>query len=99
VVERLAEIADSRFTTQVAVVADCHAALHARQGDFAAAYRDCERFMEAIEAANEPMVERWPHYITKFQVLLADRKPREAAALLSDLLPRLDGGARKRTEI
>ena len=99
VVGRLAEIADSRFTTQVAVVADCHAALHARQGDFAAAYQDCERFMAAIEAANEPMVERWPHYITKFQVLLADRKPREAATLLGDLLPRLDGGARKRTEI
>ncbi|RWK61563.1 hypothetical protein [Mesorhizobium sp.] len=99
VVARLAEIADSRFTTQVAVVADCNAALHARQGDFVAAYQDCERFMAAIEAANEPMVERWPHYITNFQVLLADRKPREAAALLSDLLPRLEGGARKRTEI
>lgn len=99
VVERLAEIADSRFTTQVAVVADCHAALHARQGDFTAAYQDCERFMTAIEAANEPMIERWPHYITQFQVLLADRKPREAAVLLSDLLPRLDGGAHKRTEI
>ncbi|WP_292671203.1 hypothetical protein, partial [Mesorhizobium sp.] len=99
VVERLAEIADSRFTTQVAIVANCYATLHARQGDFAAAYRDCERFMAASEAANEPMVERWAHYITKFQVLLADRKPREAATLLSDLLPRLDGGARKRTEI
>ncbi|QPB18872.1 hypothetical protein [Rhizobium sp. 007] len=99
VVGRLAEIADSRFTTQVAVVADCHATLYARQGDFTAAYRECERFMAAIEAANEPMVERWPHYITKFQVLLADRKPQDAAALLVDLLPRLDGGARKRTEI
>jgi LuxR family maltose regulon positive regulatory protein len=99
VVERLAEIADSRFTTQVAVVADCRATLHARQGDFAAAYRDCEDFMAAIEAANEPMVERWPHYITQFQVLLADHRPREAAALLGDLTPRLDGGARRRTEI
>ncbi|RWN62554.1 hypothetical protein [Mesorhizobium sp.] len=99
VVERLAEIADSRFSTQVAIVANCYAALHARQGDFAAAYEDCERFMAASEAANEPMVERWAHCITKFQVLLADRKPREAAALLSDLLPRLNGGARKRTEI
>lgn len=99
IVTRLAAIADSRFTTQVAVVADCHAAMHARQGNFAEAYRDCERFMAAIEAANEPMVERWPHYITQFQVLLADRKPREAAALLTDLLPRLDGGAHKRTEL
>ncbi|MCV3205202.1 hypothetical protein OHD62_08475 [Mesorhizobium sp. YC-39] len=99
VVARLAEIGDSRFTTQVAVVADCHAALHARQGDFTAAYQDCERFMAAIEAANEPMVERWPHYITKFQVLLADRKPREAATLLGELLPKLDGGAHKRSEI
>ncbi|AZN98379.1 hypothetical protein EJ066_15075 [Mesorhizobium sp. M9A.F.Ca.ET.002.03.1.2] len=99
VVERLAEIADSRFSTQVAIVANCYATLHARQGDFTAAYQDCGRFMAASEAANEPMVERWAHYLTKFQVLLADRKPREAAALLSDLLPRLDGGARKRTEI
>jgi LuxR family transcriptional regulator, maltose regulon positive regulatory protein len=98
-VTRLAEIADSRFTTQVAVVADCQAALHARQGNFVEAYRDCDRFMAAIEAANEPMVERWPHYITKFQVLLADRKPEEAMELLSDLLPRLEGGALKRTEL
>ena len=92
-VTRLAEIADSRFTTQVAVVADCHAAKHARQGNIEEAYRDCHRFMEAIEAANEPMVERWPHYITKYQVLLADRRPREAMKLLIDLLPRLDQGS------
>lgn len=98
-VGRLAEIADSRFTTQVAVVADCQAALHARQGDFAEAHRDCERFMAAIEAANEPMLERWPHYVTQFQVLLADRKPEEAIALLAGILPRLDGGAHKRTEL
>ena len=25
----------------------------------------CERFMAAIEAANEPPIERWPHFITK----------------------------------
>lgn len=99
IVTRLAQIADSRFTTQVAVVADCHAAMHARQGNFAEAYRDCERFMAAIEAANEPMVERWPHYITQYQVFLADRKPREAIDLLTDLLPRLDGGAHRRTEL
>jgi len=98
-VTRLAEIADSRFTTQVAVVADCHAAMHARQGNFVQAYRDCERFMAAIEAANEPMIERWPHYITKYQVLVADRRPREAMELLADLLPRLDGGAHKRTQL
>ena len=99
IVKRLAEIGDSRFTTQVAVVADCNAALHAREENFAEAYRDCERFMAAIEAANEPMIERWPHYITQYQVLLADRRPREASDLLADLLPRLDGGARKRTEL
>ncbi|MGE0239055.1 MAG: BTAD domain-containing putative transcriptional regulator [Parvibaculaceae bacterium] len=99
IVGRLAAIADSRFSTQVAVVDDCHAALHARQGSFIEAYRDCDRFMASIEAANEPMVERWPHYITKYQVLLADRKPKEAAALLADLLPRIDGGAAKRTEL
>jgi DNA-binding SARP family transcriptional activator len=99
VVDRLAEIADSRFTTQVAVVADCQAALHARQGDFAQAYRDCERFMAAIEAANEPMLERWPHYITWYQVLLADRKPQQAIGLLAGILPKIDGGARRRTEL
>lgn len=99
IVTRLATIADSRFTTQAAVVADCNAAMHARQGNFAEAYRDCDHFMALIEAANEPMVERWPHYITQYQVLLADRKPQEAAALLADLLPRLDGGAQKRTEL
>ena len=98
-ITRLAEIADSRFTTQVAVVADCQAALHARQGNFVEAYRDCDRFMAAIEAANEPIIERWPHYITKFQVFLADRKPEEATALLADLLPRLDSGALARTKL
>jgi LuxR family maltose regulon positive regulatory protein len=96
-VARLAEIADSRYTTQVAVVADCHAAMHTRQGNFAEAYRDCDRFMAAIEAANEPIMERLPHYITKFQVLLADRRPREAVELLAEVLPRLHGGARQRT--
>ncbi len=98
-VTRLAEIADSRFTTQVAVVADCHAAMHARQGDFAEAYRDCDRFMTAIEAANEPIMERLPHFITQYQVLLADRRPRDAAALLEALLPLLDGGALRRTRL
>lgn len=98
-VTRLAEIADSRFTTQVAVVADCHAAMHARQGVFAEAYRDCDRFMTAIEAANEPIMERLPHFITQYQVLLADRRPRDAAALLETLLPLLDGGAHQRTRL
>jgi LuxR family maltose regulon positive regulatory protein len=98
-VNRLAMTADSRFSTQVAVVDDCNAALHARQGNFAEAYRDCDRFMASIEAANEPMVERWPHYITKFQVLLADRKPKDAIELLADLMRRLEGGGSKRTEV
>lgn len=99
VVDRLAEIADSRYSTQVAVVADCRAAMHTWQGDFAAAYRDCERFMASIEAANEPILERWPHFVTKYQVLLADRRPKEAAALLADLLPRLAGGMHDRTTL
>ena len=69
-VARLAEIADSRYTTQVAVVADCQAAAHTLKGDHALARAACDRFMAAIEAANEPPIERWPHFITKFQVLL-----------------------------
>lgn len=98
-VTRLSEIADSRFTTQVAVVADCLATLHARRGAFADAYREVDRFMAAIEAANEPMLERLPHYLTWYQMLLADRKPAEAMALLTALLPRLDGGGLKRIEL
>ena len=98
-VTRLAEIADSRHTTQVAVVADCHAAMHTRQANFAEAYRDCDRFMAAIEEANEPIIERVPHYITKFQVLLADRQPQAAADLLAALLPQLQGGARQRVRL
>jgi LuxR family transcriptional regulator, maltose regulon positive regulatory protein len=96
-VGRLGEIADSRYTTQVAVVADCQAAMHTWQEDFPAAYRDCERFMASIEAADEPLLERWPHYVTKYQVLLGDGKAREAAALLNEILPRLEGGMHART--
>lgn len=97
-VGRLAQIADSRFTTQVAVVADCQAALYIRQGNFPEAYRACDRFMAAIEAANEPPIERWPHFITLFQLLLADRKPAEAAAFLEARLPLFDGAVLRRTE-
>ena len=96
-VGRLGEIADSRYTTQVAVVADCQAAMHTWQKDFPAAYRDCERFMATIEAADEPLLERWPHYVTKYQVLLGDGKAREAAALLNEILSRLEGGMHART--
>jgi DNA-binding SARP family transcriptional activator len=96
-VARLTEIADSRYSTQVGVVADCRAALHTWQGDFAEAYRDCDRFMASIEAANEPILERWPHYVTKYQVLLADHRPQEATSLLTELLPRLEGGMHDRT--
>src|SRR5262249_61508452 len=85
------------YTTQVAVVADCQAAMHTLQGNLPSAYRACERFMAAIEAANEPPLERWPHFITRFQVLLADRRPAEAAEFLNDLLPLFDGGIRQRT--
>jgi LuxR family transcriptional regulator, maltose regulon positive regulatory protein len=98
-IARIARIADSRYTTQVAVAADCHAALHTVQGNFAEAYRACERFMAAIEAANEPPIERWPHFITRFQVLLADRRPHEAAVFLEGLLPLFDGAMLQRTRL
>lgn len=98
-IARIAEISDSRFTTQVAVAADCEAALHTRQKRFAAASADCERFMTAIEAANEPPLERWPHFITKFQVLLAAEMPNEAAAFLEGLIHLFDGAIRQRTQL
>ena len=98
-IARIAEISDSRYTTQVAVAADCEAALHTRQKRFAAASADCERFMTAIEAANEPPLERWPHFITKFQVLLAAEMPDEAAAFLEELIHLFDGAIRQRTQI
>lgn len=94
---RIGEISDSRYTTQVAVAADCQAALHTRQRRFADAYRACERFMEAIEAANEPPIERWPHFITQFQVMLADGRPDVAAEFLEGLIGLFDGAVRQRT--
>jgi DNA-binding SARP family transcriptional activator len=97
-IKRLAEIADSRYTTQVAVVADCQAALHTIQRDFPQAHVACERFMGAIEAANEPPLERWPHFVTKFQVLLAEGKADEAAGFLTDLMPLFSGALRQRTQ-
>jgi DNA-binding SARP family transcriptional activator len=96
-VERLAEIADSRYTTQVAVVADCQAAMHTMRRNFAEAHKACDRFMTAIEAANEPPIERWPHFITLFQVLLAERRPADAAAFLEERLPLFDGAVHRRT--
>lgn len=98
-IARLAQITDSRSTTQVAVVADCQAALHTMQGNLPKAYQACERFMAAVEAANEPPIERWPHYITHFQVLLADRRAAEAAQLLEEKLSLFDGAVRARTEV
>ncbi len=97
-IDRLSAIADSRYTTQAAVVADCRAALHARCRDLEAAQRECERFNRAIEAANEPPIERWPHYITEFQVLLAADEPEKAASLLERHLDMFDGIVRARTE-
>ncbi|MDH0866742.1 hypothetical protein [Mitsuaria sp. GD03876] len=97
-VARLAAIADSRHTTQVAVVADCQAAAHVHQGDLAAAHLDCARFMAAIDAADEPPIERWPHFITAHQVLVADGRADEAARCLEDRLALFDGGIRLRTE-
>jgi DNA-binding SARP family transcriptional activator len=98
-IARIAEISDSRYTTQVAVAADCEAALHTRQKRFAAASADCDRFMAAIEAANEPPIERWPHFITKFQVLLAAEMSDEAAAFLEELIHLFDGAVRQRTQV
>ena len=98
-IARIAEISDSRYTTQVAVAADCEAALHTRQKRFAAASADCDRFMKAIEAANEPPIERWPHFITKFQVLLAAEMPDQAAAFLEELIHFFDGAMRQRTQL
>jgi DNA-binding SARP family transcriptional activator/transposase len=97
-IERLAEIADSRYTTQVAVVADCQAAWHTVRRDFIQAHAACDRFMAAIEAANEPPLERWPHFITQFQVLLAERQPARAAEFLTELAPLYSGALRQRTE-
>jgi DNA-binding SARP family transcriptional activator len=97
-IRRLAEIADSRYTTQIAVVADCQAALHTISGDFAEARLACDRFMFAIEAANEPPLERWPHFITKFQVLLAEGQADDAAGFLADLLPLFSGALRQRMD-
>ena len=97
-VERLTHIADSRYSTQMDVVADCQVALHARRGDLAEAYRTSECCLAAVEAANEPPIERWPHYITHYQVLLADNREEEAASLLREHLPQFDGGVRQRTE-
>jgi DNA-binding SARP family transcriptional activator len=99
IIDRIAEISDSRYTTQVAVTADCEAALHTHHKRFATALRACERFMAAIEAANEPPLERWPHFITKFQVLLAAGTPEEATAFLDDLLHLFDGALRQRTQL
>jgi LuxR family maltose regulon positive regulatory protein len=55
--------------------------------------------MTAIEAANEPPLERWPHFITKFQVLLAAEMPDEAAAFLEGLIHLFDGAIRQRTQV
>lgn len=96
-VTRLVAIADSRYTTQVAVAADCQAALHTLHGRHAEALRACERFMAAITAAAEPPVERWPHFITKFQALLGAGQARAAARFLAGLLPLFDGELRRRT--
>ena len=97
-IRRLAEIADSRYTTQVAVVADCQAALHTVRRDFVAAHAACKQFMTAIEAANEPPLERWPHFMTTFQVMLAEGKAADAAGFLTDLLPLFSGALRQRTQ-
>ena len=98
-IRRIAEIADSRYSTQVAVVADCEAAHHTIRGELPEAYRCCRRFTAAIETANEPPLERWPHYITEFQVMLADRRADDAEKFLLSHLHHYDGALRRRTEL
>jgi LuxR family transcriptional regulator, maltose regulon positive regulatory protein len=97
-IARIGRIADSRYTTQVAVAADCQAALATRERKLADAWRAVEKFMAAIEEANEPPIERWPHFITRFQVLLVERKPVEAGEFLEGLLHLFDGAVRARTQ-
>lgn len=94
---RLAKVADSRHSTQVAVVADCEAALHTRFGRIEAAEAACARFLTAIEAAGEPPIERWPHYVTRFQSLLSAGQFAEAAAYMRKLAPQFDAGVADRT--
>lgn len=94
---RLGEVADSRHSTQVAVLADCQAALHTLRGDPAQALAACARIMAAIEAADEPPIERWPHFITQFQAMLAARTAAKAAAYLTALTPLFDGAVGERT--
>lgn len=96
-VARLARVADSRHSTQVAVVADCEAALHTRFGRVEAATGACARFLAAIEAAGEPPIERWPHYVTHFQSLLGAERFAEAAAYMRGLAPQFDAGVADRT--
>lgn len=94
---RLGEVADSRHTTQVAVLADCQAALHTMRGDTGQALAACARFMAAIEAADEPPIERWPHFVTQFQAMLAARTAAQAAAYLASLTPLFEGAVAERT--
>lgn len=96
-VARLAKVADSRHSTQVAVVADCEAALHTRFGRVEAAEAACARFLTAVETAGEPPIERWPHYVTRFQSLLGAARFAEAATYMRRLAPQFDAGVADRT--
>jgi len=95
VVSRLREIADSRFSTQYAVVADCEASLHTLQGRAMQALDVCARFLPVVET-NDPPVERWPHYATYYQALIAAGQCRQAVAFLESKLCLYDGGVRQR---
>jgi DNA-binding SARP family transcriptional activator/transposase len=97
-VARLAAIADSRYTTQVAVIADCEAALHTAAGRSDEAQRACARFMAAIEAADEPPVERWPHFITLFQAQLRAGRLADAIDGLQQRVGAFDGALRQRMQ-
>ena len=98
-IRRLAEIADSRYSTQVAVLADCEAAMHTLEGNVAKAEAACARIMATIEAANEPPLERWPHFITQFQTLLAGGNAVDAAAYLDGLIDLFDGAMHERIRV
>lgn len=97
-IERLAQVADSRYSTQYGVLADCQAALHTLRGDRDEAERACARVIASIKAAHEPPIECWPHYITHFQVLLLQEQADKAARYLEALAPQFDAGVRQRTD-
>jgi LuxR family transcriptional regulator, maltose regulon positive regulatory protein len=83
VITRIAQITDSRHTTQVAATADCEAAWHTVHGRARLAQHACERLTAAVEAATTPPACRWTHLVTQFEVLLASGETGAAAEFLA----------------